>query len=70
MTTETTTMRPAMTRKQQRHRQATSAAVKRLMKTCRACGRKQNPRKAYAPNVGIIWECRFCGTENGTAHRH
>ena len=60
-------MRPANNDKQRRHREATSAAMKRAVRKCRSCGRGQVPTIFHAGNGRSFWTCRYCKHEHGPA---
>ena len=54
------------TQDQKRRRNAaTSAAMKRMSRKCKGCGRGQNPRRTFVLDVGFLWTCRYCGHEHG-----
>jgi uncharacterized OB-fold protein len=53
-------MRSAISDRQRRHRAATSKALVRAVRYCKACGRGQVPSKRWNPDEGSAWTCRYC----------
>ena len=57
-------MRPAMTQKQERHRRATSKAMKHLasLRQCKSCSRK-NATTKFVFDECVVYRCRYCKHE-------
>lgn len=53
-------MSSAISDRQRRHRTATSKALVRAVRYCKACGRGQVPSKRWTPDEGSAWTCRYC----------
>lgn len=57
-------MRPAMTDRQRRHREATGKAMRRMSYRCPACGRGQNRNPIDVSGFGdLLWICVYCEHE-------
>lgn len=56
-------MQPSNSDKQRRHREATSKAMKALIKTCPHCQRRSNPRRVRVPEGFTVKVCPHCKRE-------
>jgi formate dehydrogenase maturation protein FdhE len=56
-------MRPALTDKQRRHRQATSKVMLAQVRHCPSCGRGQWPARFEIGDGTRGYQCRFCKHE-------